>query len=127
MRDTLGYGDVKWVLRHLLTLRSGEWPDPEWSEPSPTRSQVHQAKFGGSCELAAVVELRLSMCGFDGFLVKQVYAWGESYDYLSQNLKLDRKKLVRGVQSSLAYITGKWPKTRDYKTHKAHFQIKGSK
>ena len=121
IRVRLKYGEVRWVLDNLLTLRAGQWPDPEWYESFGNRVKSFQANFIRPCEAAAEVEVRLYMCGLDGFLVKEVYAWGETYEYLSANLNLSKKEINRGIQATLAYITGKWPKDRNYKTHKNHF------
>ena len=122
MKASLSYGEVKWALASLLTLRVGEWPDPEWNEAAHTGGKVRQfrTRFAGPCEAAGEVERRLFLCGIDGFLVKQVYAWGESFDYLSTNLKMDRQAISKGVKTSLKYITGKWPKDGSYLQYKGH-------
>lgn len=115
-------GKVIWVLRNLWTLRQGEWPDPLPGErpPHSNKRAIFGAKFLGPAEAAGEVERRLSLCGVDGFLVKQIYAWDESYEYLSATLHISRKKIDRGIEASLAYITGYWPKDRGYAEHKHH-------
>jgi len=116
------------VLRHLLTLRAGDWPDPEWNEPAPiTRVSSFMAKYIGPCEMAGEVEMRLAICGFDGYLVKQVYAWGESYDYLSKNLHISSKEMNRGIRTAIDYITGKWPMEETYREYRKRHKNKGGK
>lgn len=119
----LTVGDVRWVLENLLTLREGLKPDGTRGEitlPISSSGVMTQADFVIHCGIAAEVEIRLSMCGLDGFLVKQVYAWGESYEYLSRNLYISGKKIERGIEAALAFITGWWPKEYNYYLNKAH-------
>lgn len=129
MKVNLSKGDIFWVLSNLLTLRSGDWPDPEWYDLDLTISRVNsfQTRFANPAEVAGEVELRLNYCGIDGFLVKQVYAWGESVDYLSRNLHIGRGEIDRGVMKALDYITGMWPKRgyREYKNKKGKDYYKG--
>ena len=122
MKDKLTRADIKWTLRHLLTLRIGDWPDPEWNETASfgNKAPAFQAKFIGPCELAGEVERRLNACGLDGFLVKQCYAWGETVNYLSIVLNLSPSEINRGIAETMAYISGKWPKQTGYKAYKSH-------
>ena len=125
MKASLSYGEVKWALANLLTLRANDWPDPECYAIELTAKR--RAKFvNGPCEAAGGVERRLSLCGIDGFLVKQVYAWGESFGYLSINLKMDRQAISKGIKTSLKYITGKWPKDGSYSQFKGHKKGEGN-
>lgn len=113
---------VIWVLNNLWTLRQGEWPDPTPVErpPHSNKRAIFTASFIGPAEAAGEVERRLSMCGLDGFLVKQIYAWDESVEYLSSNLHISRKQIERGVKAALNFITGDWPKEYNYYINKAH-------
>ena len=111
--------EVKWVLANLLELRRGDWPDPEWYELDRSLHKISflEAKFA-PCELAAGVESRLSACGIDGFLVKQMYAWGEDVGYLTKNLNISRVEIIRGIEAAMDYITDKWPKTTPYRRYR---------
>ena len=113
---------VKYILAHLLELRAG-FCEREWDD-IPSRTNLALAPFVHPCEMAAELELRLSYTGMDGFLLKQIYAWGESSFYLAGVLALPEWRIKKAVASAMGYITGKWPKQQSYQQHKAHFQWK---
>ena len=117
----LSQGHVKWVLDNLLTLREGLNPKGKNTEPlsSIVGTRITEAVFIHHCETAGEVERRLNICGIDGYLLKQIYAWGESVEYLSKNLHISEREIEKGVTRAMEYITGKWPK-RGYKEYKNH-------
>ncbi len=122
MKANLTKGHVKWVLENLLTLREGLNPKGRSTEPlsSVTGARTTKAVFINHCEIAGEVERRLSLCGVDGFLVKQIYAWGESVEYLSRNLKISEREIEKGVTKAMNYITQEWPPGRSYREYRNH-------
>lgn len=135
MNVTLTKGHVKWVLENLLTLREGINPKGRSTEPlsSVTGARITKAVFINYCEIAGEVERRLALCGpdgFGGFLLKLVYAYGESNDYITRTLRISQEQLDRDTYKAMCFITGSWPKKRtyaDYRPAKAKGYYKGGK
>ena len=107
--------EVLYVLRHLLDLKSGVNPDPEWTDTEAHRPFSQKALFIQHAERAAEVERRLKMCGLDGFLVKLVVAYQEDCETIiaslqSAGITLSPKLIDKKIRRALLYVTGRWPK-----------------
>ena len=107
--------EVLYVLRHLLDLKCGVNPDPEWTETEAHKPFSQKALFIQHAERAAEVERRLNMCGLDGFLVKLVFAYQENYETIITSLQsagvtLSPKLIDKKIKRALWYVTGRWPK-----------------
>lgn len=115
--------DIEWILRNLLELRQGVWPDPRPYDYMPSiqrRCRRVEAHFNNPCDAAGCVEARLDKCGRDGFIAKLSYAYGESDQYIAEKVKLKEKQVTKGVETAIRYISWKWPKDGGYGEYKYH-------
>ena len=112
---------VEWVLRHLLDLRQGVWPDPESSEllGAKRHSQLNRAYFETPAGMAGIIESQLKQCGLDGLMVKIQFVMGESDNDLAKISRCSVSAVQRRINSAMAYISGK-PKDRDYRDFRDH-------
>lgn len=80
-----------WLLKSLKDLKEGNYPpDPTGTgyidRPIRKKDVRDEAAFVKVVLVAAQVELRISMCGLDGLLLKATEAWGETPEWLFKAL-----------------------------------------
>ena len=111
---------VEWVLRHLLELRQGIWPDPETGESYPTgHSRQPHAPFETPAGMAGVVEQKLKGTGLGGLMVKGHFVMGEADRDLAQIAWCPVGAVLGRIDKVLKYVSGK-PKDRSYQEFRRH-------
>ena len=101
---------VDFLLNHLNMLRDGEYP------PEPVSSGYiggkgkrlrPWARFTIPAEIAAEIDIRLSKCGLDRYLVEDRYCKGLDERAISQKTGLDEEEVSRRINSVIVYLTYK--------------------
>ena len=116
--------EVEWVLRNLLELRQGIWPDPDSGELPRKHSLGHHAPFETPAGMAGVVELNLKKCGLDGLMTKIYFYGGESDAELALVARCSIKYVSGKINNVLKFISGK-PKAFEDGTLKTYQQFIG--
>ncbi len=113
------------LIHSLPLLQEGHYPrNPIGTGYVDNRLSIrrgrHNAYYESPAALAAEVETRLELCGQDGLMLEAVFCWGKKPEYLMRAFNLDEYKLMRRINSALAYISGWRRKERSYKDFRTH-------
>ena len=117
---------VEWVLRNLLELRQGIWPDPEPAELHPMSRYIkgHHAAFEVPAGMAALVELKIKATGLDGLMTKVYFIMNEPDADLAKIARCSVRQVSGKIENVLKYISGK-PKAFEDGTLKTYRQFTG--
>ena len=117
---------VEWVLRNLLELRQGIWPDPEPAELQPMSRYIkgHHAPFETPAGMAAFVESNLKRCGLDGLMTKVYFVMNEPDADLAKIARCSERHVSGKIENVLSFISGK-PKAFEDGTLKTYRQYTG--
>jgi len=128
-REYYPLGEIKytarqclWLLRHLLTLKVGDYPpDPAGAGSGYTefrggkRPTKHRASFETPALVAAELEVRLSKCGLDGLILRDLIMLGDPPEYLARCLGMSQEMINRRSMRALKYISSEkrgWKRRR---------------
>ena len=117
---------VEWVLKNLLELRQGIWPDPESTELQPMSRYIkgHHAAFETPAGMAGVVESKIKATGLDGFMTKVYFVMEESNADLAKIARCSVCQIPSKIENVLKYTSGK-PKAFEDGTIKSYQQFVG--
>ena len=111
---------IIWVLINLLELRQGIHPCPGGADSISSGYLNPHAPHEALTGLAGVIESRRQLCGADGLLVKVLYVMREPDSELALIAGCPVRKVNGHVDKVLNYVSGKWPKSQDYREFRRH-------
>ncbi len=110
---------VIWILKNLIELRQGLWPEGAELLAIPGKSTGHNAYFESPGGMAAIVEMKLKMCGMDGTMAKVYYVLNEEDAVLSKIGRCRIDVVHNRIEKVIEYISG-YPKKRSYEVFRWH-------
>lgn len=105
---------ILWLIRNLGVLKVGDRPKQPPKKPDGIEEdrepigKAHiktSAYFTDPIHLAAEIEERLDICGFDGQLVELVYRFDKTHEELARRYRMTVKAINFRIEAALTNMT----------------------